>query len=129
MIIMDIFVILILTLILTGIFAAGFRRQGFGAVLLLFFLILFLGTWTAGAWIPPFGPYGWGVPWLAYLIFGIILALILAALLPPGCPQRPARGAKEEIEVQPEAETITPGDALVWILLTALVIAIVISYF
>ncbi len=129
MIIMDIFFILIITLILTGVIAVGFRRQGFGAALLLFFLILFLGTWAAGAWIPPFGPYGWGVPWLAYVIFGIFLALILAALIPlEKRTTRPAESGREA-GVEPETETLAAWDALVWVLLIGLLIAIVISYF
>jgi hypothetical protein len=129
MVIIDIFFILILALILTGVFAAGFRRQGFGAALLLFFLILFLGTWAAGAWIPTFGPYGWGVPWLAYLIFGIFLALILIAFIPPERPKPPTVETGEELRTEPEASTIAAWDALIWVLLIGLVIAIVISYF
>jgi peptidoglycan/LPS O-acetylase OafA/YrhL len=79
----EFFFAILIALLLTAVFAAGFRRQGWGTALVFFFLILFLATWAGGMWVVPFGPIAWGVPWVAYLFVGIVIALLITALIPP----------------------------------------------
>lgn len=49
---------------------------------MLFFLIVWLATWGVGSWMAPYGPMAYGVPWLSFLLIGLIVALIAAASLP-----------------------------------------------
>jgi hypothetical protein len=94
----DVIVALVIGVGLTVIFTLGFRRRGPWANVLLFFLVVFLGTWTAGIWIPPVGPSLLGIYWLSPLMVGLILALLLAAAF----PAIPRRRSREEIELKPE---------------------------
>ena len=79
----DLLFVLFLTLILTLIFAVGFRRHSWGGGLILFFLILFLATWAGGMWITPFGPVWQGIVWLPFIFVGLLLALLLTSTIRP----------------------------------------------
>ena len=54
----ELLLVLFLSLVLTLVFAVGFRRQSWGGGLIVFFLILFLATWAGGIWLPPSARYG-----------------------------------------------------------------------
>ena len=43
-------------------------------------LILFLATWAGGIWLVPFGPRLWGVAWASFVVVGLVVALLMAAL-------------------------------------------------
>ena len=112
------------------IFLAGVNG-GFGLLtvltIVLKFLGLFLFTWAAGVWVTPIGPVLLGVPLFTFLFAGLLFALLLAALIPTpnvdrkfSAPQREARKA--------ERETAVAVDALIWILIVGLIIAIIFSY-
>lgn len=68
---------------LSAIFITGFRKRGPGNSLLLFFAVVFLGSWVGGIWFSPLGPAWRGVYWLPFLIPGLIFALLLAAVASP----------------------------------------------
>lgn len=127
MFILELMFALFFALILTLIFASGIRRQGWGVGLLIFFMILFLATWAGGVWITPFGPLWWGVSWLPYLFVGLLIALLLAALLPAD-RIRPRAGGGVRPEDRSQTETLATLDAFLWILMFGLLIAIIIAY-
>ncbi len=117
---------LLVALLLTVIFAAGVRRHRARAVLLGFFIIVFLATWAGGVWIVPFGARAWDVLWMTFLAVGLIVALLLTALIPPPkasqTPQEDSRREKSETVV------ILAFDIFFWILLLVLGIVIVAHY-
>jgi hypothetical protein len=117
---------LVIACLLTLIFAIGFRRQGWGIGLLLFFLILFLATWAGGLWITPIGPLWWGIPWLAFLWVGIIMALLLAALIPDNRRSQ-ATGISKRMTAA-EADTLVAIDIFFWVLIAGLLVTIIIRY-
>lgn len=113
---------MLMALIVAALFTAGLswlaRRRGAPvalAALVLFFLIVFLATWAVGSWIGPRGPTAFGVPWLAFAIVGLVIALVAAAAPPTRYWRAAAGGA-------PEPRVAGP---LVWILLAMLILAIV----
>jgi type VI protein secretion system component VasK len=91
--------------------------------LLFFFLMLFLVIWAAGVWIEPVGPIAWGVPWLTFLIIGVVLALILAAAVPPRA--RPVEPPRETAEASAAALAL---GLFFYLAMVALVIVIVAHY-
>lgn len=117
---------LVIACLLTLIFAIGFRRQGWGIGLMLFFLILFLATWAGGLWITPIGPLWWGIPWLSFLWVGIIMALLLAALIPDG--RRSQAGGVPKRPTAAEADTLMAIDIFFWVLIAGLLVTIIIRY-
>jgi hypothetical protein len=116
---------MVLAMILTAVL--GRRAAGPGAGFLLFFLVLFLATWAGGLWLVPQGPNLWGVPIVSYVLVGLVLALILAAVSPPG------RGAAETQNPAPDAEDTKAAAAtafglMFWVTLAVLAIAIGVRY-
>lgn len=99
-------------------------RAGIGSVIFLF-VILFLITWAIGTWARPLGPAIWGVYWLPFLIGGVLIALLLAAVVPPGKP-RTRREAIEKAEMQTGAEAVL--GAFFWVLIVAVAIAVIARY-
>ena len=122
----DVVVALLIGILLTLIFTFGFRRRGPWSSIMLFFLVVFLGTWTAGIWIPPIGPPLWGVFWLSPLMAGLILALLLAAAF----PAIPRRRSREEIELKPEVPSpvVAAVDVFFIVLLIVFAAVILIGY-
>jgi hypothetical protein len=120
------------------------RRHGGGAWtgILLFFFLVFLFAWAGGVWITPFGPTFWGVYWLPFLFIGIIVALLLAAMIPPyRGPERPefparrlkpAEGELVEEERTQEIDTVESITMafgfFFWMLVLFLLIAIIVHY-
>lgn len=90
-IVTDILFALILGAILSVVLVAfiGIRGPGPWAGLIIFFVVLFLGTWALGAWISPLGPSLWGSYWLAFLLVALIIALILAVAIGPKRAPKP----------------------------------------
>jgi hypothetical protein len=87
---------IVITLVVTVLFAYFFRRGGSWAWVALFFFALFFGTWAVGAWLP-FGPRLWGSAWLAYLAAAVVLGMIFASAMPrrPAEPPLPGSGNDE----------------------------------
>lgn len=118
---------LVIAFILSLIFSMIFRGYGWGMGFLLFFVILFLVTWTGGVWVTPFGPIWYGVPWLSFLFVGLLIALIMAALIPDNRRRRKIHRPEIE-EAEAEAETWLAIDAFFWVLMIALFIALITGY-
>ncbi|MFW6154255.1 MAG: hypothetical protein ACOC95_03465 [Planctomycetota bacterium] len=119
---------LLLALLLAVIFSIilayplGRRAPGPLEGLLFFFLILFLAIWAAGAWVRPVGPAVYDVPWLVFLVVGLILSLILAAASPA------RRGAPEGDVVATSGAAALALSAFFYVALLALLIAALVSY-
>lgn len=119
---------LIFTLVLIALFAAAFDNRGPWDSVLAFFIVLLLATWAGGAWIYPFGPVLWGGVWMPFLVMAVIVALLLAAAVPP---DRVRYGPPEQISEREEAAALAVLGTLglfFWILVVFLVIAIVAAY-
>lgn len=73
----------------------GFKRKGPGPAdgLLFFFVIIFMFSWSIGAWLAPFGPVHWGVPWMGYLVLAMIVMLLIGVIVPRSKP--PKQRAKD----------------------------------
>jgi hypothetical protein len=74
---------------------------------LFLFLLLLLGTWAVGTWVRPVGPMLGGVPWLAFMIIGLALAVFIAAVSVPWAP--PPEEPPREDHVPGAAVTMTLG--------------------
>src|ERR1044071_9349843 len=114
---------LVITLILTLLFSAFSKRPLSG--LWLFFLLIFLATWSGQLWIRPFGPVFWGISWIPLFIIAIFFYVLIVALLPPA----PApKVSSSDVKAEEEAPFIALGIFL-WILLIILAISIVLGYY
>ncbi|MFW5747298.1 MAG: hypothetical protein ACOCX6_00730, partial [bacterium] len=65
--------------------------------------------------------------WLPFLIAGLFVALILAAALPPQMPEQPSE-KKIELEKGTDAVDQKRFDAFFFILIGALLIAVILGY-
>lgn len=113
---------------LSAVFIAGFRRRGPWDNLLLFFAVVFLGSWAGGIWFSPLGPPWGGVYWLPFLIVGLIFALLLAAVVSP-FPQDTTVQLLERGEKSPEKRKRMVLGVYFWLLVFALVVLIITRYF
>lgn len=118
---------LLIAFVLALVVSLGFLGYAWGVGFFLFFLILFLVTWAGGIWITPFGPICWGVSWLPFLFVGILIALIMAALIPDN---RRRKIMLEEAgpEARPTTETFIAVDVFFWVLIASLVAVLIIGY-
>lgn len=124
--VISLLVAVIFTVILS--FLLGWERPGrpgVGAAFFFLFIILFVATWAVGNWMAPFGPIYWGIYWLPFILVGFILALLIAAIVPPRKP-RTRREAIEQAEARVGAEA-TLG-AFFWLLIVVLLIALIVHY-
>jgi hypothetical protein len=123
---LDLFLVLVIAFVLTVIFAAGIMRlRGLGA-LLFFFVFLFLATWAAGIWVSPFGPVVRDAPLFAFLVVGVLFALLLAAIIPPAGKPETRREALEQREMQKEAQLVF--NVFAWVLIAGLIVVIALHY-
>lgn len=120
---LDLFYVLVITLVLTAVFAVGFRKQRTWPVVLVFFVILFLATWAVGAWITPAAGVR-GESWVPYLIVGLLFALLLTALIPLSRALR----TDQTKEAEEKAIAIVVFDLFFWILVAGLIAAIIVRY-
>ena len=118
--------VLVITILMTTIFATGFPKHRTKNVLLGFFIILFFVTWAVGIWIPPIGSPLWGVPWISFLIVGLLFTLLLVALTPPAKPPRSQNEATKQSEAEKVAVSIF--NIFFWILIISLSIIIAFYY-
>ena len=113
---------------LSAVFIAGFRKRALSENFLLFFAVVFLGSWAGGIWFSPLGPEWGGVYWLPFLIVGLIFALLLAEVVPP-LPQDTTVQLLESGEKSPEKRKRMVRGVYFWMLFLALVVLIVTRYF
>ena len=115
---------LLLSLVLAGgavaILVQGLRARPSTPVWALF-ILLFFAIWAGGMWIVPIGPVHLGIAWLPFVLMAILLTVFVVALSP-----RRGAGHRSEREVEREVEV---GLGLYfWVLIGALVAAVVASY-
>jgi hypothetical protein len=127
MFVADLFVALVVALLIGLVFFVIMGRSPWKGFFWAF-LAIFLFSWAAGVWIRPFGPSIWGVTWLPFLVFGFLLALIIAATVPPR-PRRPGPDVLERGEAasEPDATHVAVG-VFFWVLLLGLLVALVGHY-
>ncbi len=113
---------------LSAIFIAGFRKRGPWDNFLLFFAVVFLGSWAGGIWFSPLGPPLGRVYWLPFLIVGLIFALLLASVVSP-FPQDTTVQLLGPGEKSPETRKRMVLGVYFWLLISALVVLIVTRYF
>ncbi len=124
MIIIDVLFALVVALLCTAIIAAGCRGHREAGLLFGFFILIFLITWAGGIWITPFGPLMWGVPWLSFLLIGILIAVLLAALMPPPREQK----VSETQEPAAEIRDVTFINAFLWLFIALVIVGILAGY-
>jgi hypothetical protein len=126
-IVLTIILSLAIALILTAILVYGFDRRAPGplAGFLFFLVMLFLTVWVGSLWIEPIGPELYGIPWLAMLVIGLLVTLIITAVTAPAPEDLPA----------PDQEGIAPPSTvgwgcglLFWMTITILMMAAVARY-
>lgn len=133
MLFLELIAALFVALILSGVFALATRRGRRKTGFFWLFLIIFLATWAGGIWIRPFGPILWGIHWLAFLLIGLVMALVLALSATDKFPRgrHETLNMLERIEQEKEVEKITYVTLSIffWILVTVLIVAIIFRYF
>ncbi len=115
----------VIALILVSVISFGFGRPGPWGGFLWFFLLVFLGAWAIGVWVPA-GPLFWGVAWVP-IFFGAILLALLIAAIPPSEPA-PPRTLEAGEPVEPASSAGAAVGVFFWILLLLLVIAVAWGY-
>ena len=130
MIIGELITALIIAVLLSLLLAAAFGwerpgRPGILPSLIFLFFIIFITTWAIGGWLEPFGPTVLEVYWLPFLFIGLVVALILAAAIPPRRP-RSAREAVRQAETASEAQAAL--GAFFWILFVGLIVLLAVRY-
>jgi hypothetical protein len=133
MLIAELLIALVFGIILAALLTYPLRREGPGPVggLVFFFLLLFLAIWAGGRWLRPAGPPVYGVSWLGFLFVGILVALILAAAVPPRRPPvRPAEPAAETPsgEVGPAGAAAVTLGVFFYVALLALLVVLILGY-
>jgi hypothetical protein len=92
---------------------------------LAFFVVVFLLIWSAGVWILPFGPTWGGVFWMPFLVVGLVIAVLIATLL----PDRPPKDEREEkSDAVQEATELSSVGIFFWILVLILITGIVLRF-
>jgi hypothetical protein len=120
-------VALLLSVIFAGVIGASWRsREWAWPSVWLLFLIAFLAAWGGGLWIRPIGPPLWGTFWIPFVIAGLLIVLVLAAIAPPRRPPCTAKEAAEEARATVAAEA-TLG-TFFWLLLIFLIGGVILGY-
>ncbi len=122
MFIINMLTALIVALVLT----IGFvllRRPRTGAILLLFFGVVFLSAWAGGNWIEPARAVPWGGAWIGFLLTGLVVAVLLSLLLPTGRARSPQTRSEENA-----TRSLVLVNQLFWALLVVLSLVIILRY-
>lgn len=124
---------LVIAAVLSVLFGLARGREFRSAGFYLLFLIIFLSTLAGGYWLRPFGPYMWGIPWMPFLVSGLIVTLILSLSIPTRPPSNRHETVHmlERIKKERDIEQFTyvSLSALFWLLLFILIIAIIARFF
>lgn len=108
---------LVITFLFILLFSVFFKRplRGFA----LFFLILFLATWSGQLWISPFGPMTYGISWLPLFFTALLFSSLILAM---------STGLKRKEEGKSEEPIIAAG-FFFWIIIILLIITIITGHF
>ena len=83
---------------------AATAKHRVGWIFLAFiFFAMFLPIWAGGLWLRPFGPRIGQVEFLPYIVVGLAVSLILAAMMPKPRPE-------PEVQEQPHDEERLPRE-------------------
>ncbi len=104
-----------------AILTAGLRFRITHRPVWALFVVLFLATWAGGIWMAPFGPPIGRVYWLPFTLIAILVAILIAALLPPQVHTHAEA-------VEREAEVEAGLGVFFWVLVIALGIGITLRY-
>lgn len=119
---------LFFALLLSALFIVLFRTKGPWSSVVIFFLVIFLATWAGGAWLAPFGPAPWGIPFLPFLLVGLVLALLLAAAT-PSAEEESTVELEDPKEMREERATAARTLGLFfWVLIGTLLVIIIARY-
>lgn len=145
MFLLDLAVAFMIAFVLSAIFVAvlGWRRPGetsgaeaIGGGALFFFLILFLATWAGGAWLATPGAAR-GAYWFPFVVVGLLVALVLAAVVPTGEERwrwrHPRAGQATAAAMSAEreraaADLVVGFGVFFWALLIGLALAVLVAY-
>lgn len=123
----DLLLALVVALVISSIFAFGFRRRGLWPRFWLIFLVIFLFTWAGGIWLHPIGPTIRGVFWIPFLLIALLIALFLAAAIPPSYIRSRTSESRDLREAR-QSEVNAFLGVFYWILMMILIAAIVVRY-
>ncbi len=126
-----------LSLLLAGIFTlflmAVLKQRAPGPLrgALFLFVLLFLSTWAFGAWFYPVGPVVFGVAWLGFVISGILLTMLFAALGTVSPQARsPRRQEMEPSHRDPQSVAVALAMGIFFYFAVAvLLVAVLVRYF
>jgi len=123
----------VIALALTLIFVVGLGSgRGNGAdawgSFLLFLFIIWAGTWAIGSWVLPVGPVAYGLPWVSFLVIGLLVALIAAAATATATHHVPASGRWGDEAPTEGARSLAVFGLFFWLLLLLVVLAILARY-
>ncbi len=120
---MSIFAAFFLALLISLLFAPGYRKGSF-TPLIVFFFILFMAGVASQYWITPFGPAWWGISWGPLLFILLIFSFLFAA---------PSPYKSKDVTKTTGEEQVAAASAVIslfiWLLFTMLLIAIIIGVF
>ena len=113
------------------VWSLAFNTHGPWDSFIWFFALIFLFSWGGGIWIAPFGPMGWGVAWLPFLVMGLFMALLLSAATPRSSRRRRASGqaVPETKKSRSQVAAAVEAEAAYDVFLIALVVLLVFSIF
>jgi len=121
MFVWDLIFALVVGLVFAAIFSLVFRRTGPWASFFVFFVIIALASWAGGVWFRPVGPPVFGVFWIPFLIFGFIIAILMAA----AAPSRIYRARRKAMD---DRTVIAAFDTFFIMLIGILVVSIIAGY-
>jgi hypothetical protein len=115
------FIALVLSGLLVLVIAPDRRDHGLAGYAGVTAVIWFV-TMAIGAWMVPFGPLAFGVPWLGFVLVGVMVLLIIAAV--PAQSRRIGVGADAPAAAHQRSDAVF--GVVFWILI-ALAAALVIA--
>jgi hypothetical protein len=113
-------------MLIAALFSIGTRRPGTWSGVLGFFLIVFLSGWAAGIWVVPIGPSWAGVRLFPAVMVAVIVALLLAATVPPHYPTSSGEAVRQR---RTERAVLVAYNVFFWILVLVLIAAVAAGYF
>jgi hypothetical protein len=131
MFLIDLLVAIVIALIFASILSSSSRKRGVhraGAwpIFVFFFLLMLFATWAGGVWLVPFGPFIWGAYWSPFVVVGIIVWLLIAAIA-----WEPPRRLQKMESIAQDQQDEGVGIALTvffWIVIIALIIGVFSHY-
>jgi len=107
---------LIITFLIVALFSLFLKKPLRGFT--LFFLLIFLVTWSGSLWINPFGPLTWGIPLIPMVFVGFLFSFLILAIAPL------TKKGEEPVD-----EPLIAAGIFFWILLVVLIIVIGFGYY